>query len=132
MHKEKEQEKQEEDRLSEHSSSQLDNLAEESSSGSEEGQYDTVNQENHREVLEDRARNQPRLDNQRHRDSGPYENVALNQDILVNSKQSMLPDSMLDFVMVGGDGGEEGRGQNIRTGLKSLRTILLPGQTSNV
>ena len=78
-----------------------------------------MNQENHREVLEGRARNQPKLDNQRHRDSGPYENVALNQDILVNSKQSTLPDSMLDFVMVGRDRGEEGRGRNIRTRLKS-------------
>ena len=124
-----------EDALSD-SSNILDNLAEDSS-GSDCGQYDCTNTNQHLEAIPER------LDNQviskglrRNRDSGPYENVGLaDQDIIVNKKQAStcrLPNSMLDFVMVDKEGEEEALVRTHRTGLHSLRNILTKGQTSNV
>jgi len=132
-----------EDALSD-SSNILENLAEDSSE-SDTGHYDTneqdINNRNTTPVMDqqkDHLRDGKRLDNMRgareNRDSGPYENVAMNpeqtgKEILENSKQGCLPDS-LEYALT--DNGDESSLYNNKTGLHSLRRILTSGQTTNV
>jgi hypothetical protein len=126
-------EEEEEEALSD-SSNILDQLAEESS-GSECGQYSCSELgvparrpaalDNRRPAEQVRHTTEP--NNPRHRDSGPYENVAAStaqaQEIMVSGK--LQANAMLDFVMAEPEGGG-------RPGLRSLRTMLTKGQTSNV